>query len=99
MKRRIDELPSYAMEGKIPATEEAEGYGVYLYRRDFTFTKVAGALFDLTVSCRERQVDSPITADAEWHIPRGWSDCFLWVRGRPGTTFQVVQFARAPPAK
>lgn len=99
MKRTVDELPSYAMNVKIPDAQEEDGFGFYLYRRDFTFTKVEGALFNFTASCRERQVDSPITDKAEWHIPRGWSDCFVWVRGRPGTTFQIVQFAAAPPAK
>jgi hypothetical protein len=98
-KEKIDELPFYAMEGKIPSADEADGYGFFLYRRDFAFTKIAGALFDYTLSCHERQVDSPITDSAEWHVPKGWSDCFVWVRGRPGSTFQIVQFASTPAPK
>jgi hypothetical protein len=98
LKKKLGELPSYAMDLKIPAAEEADGFGFYLYRRDFAFTKISGALFGFTAICRERQIDSPITDTAEWHIPNGWSDCAVWVRGRPGTTFQVVQFAAAKPA-
>jgi TonB family protein len=98
LKEKIDQLPSYAMELKIPA-EGSVGVDIPLYRRDFTFTKVAGALSSFTARCRERQFDSPITDKAEWHLPKGWSDCSLWVRGKPGTTFQIVQFAGAVPTK
>jgi hypothetical protein len=96
-QKKLDALPSYGLDARIPDAADADGFGMFLYRRYFTFTKINGKLDRLTINCNERQVESPISDNAEWTIPKNWSDCGIFVRGTPGTTFQIVQFS-APKA-
>jgi len=91
MKTKIDAAPSYGAAGRIPAADEADGYSFWLYRRYFSFADVVGKLERVTINCQERQVESPIKAQIDWHIPQEWSDCSIFVRGTPGTTFKIVQ--------
>ena len=76
---------------------------IYLYRRDFEFKNIVGSLDEFQLSCKQQTVESRITDAAEWHVPKNWSQCYLFVSGAPGSTFDVLQFApdttTAPPAK
>ncbi|MBV9548508.1 MAG: energy transducer TonB [Alphaproteobacteria bacterium] len=97
-RNKFDALPSYAATASIPEASDGDGFEMDLYRRYFTFTKIVGKLNLLTVSCKERAAVSPISEKAEWSVPKNWSDCSIFVKGTPGTTFQVVQFASPPPS-
>ena len=93
VQKKLDALPSYGVDANIPDPVEGDGFRMFLYRRYFTFTNIKGKLDRLSTGCREKEAVSEISDKAEWAIPKNWSDCVIWVRGTPGTTFQVVQFS------
>jgi hypothetical protein len=90
-KAKADAMPVFGMSAKIPRADEAESIVLGLYRRTFTFKDVAGTLDKFTLSCKQRAIESKITDNAEWRVPKGWSECDIKVQGTPGTTFKVVQ--------
>jgi hypothetical protein len=96
-RKKFDALPSYAVNAAIPDTKDGDGFEMYLYRRYFGFTNIVGQLNQLKVNCMERAAASPIAASVEWSVPKSWSDCSIFVKGTPGTTFQIVQFASPAP--
>jgi hypothetical protein len=90
---QADTMTAFQAEGEIPPPEDSDGFSFPLYRRAFSFRDISGSLDKFTMSCAERVIESPITDKAEWHVPKNWSNCQLLVRGTPGTTFQIVQYA------
>lgn len=92
-QKKLDTLPSYAVNLRIPDAADGDGWGLFLYRRYFAITNISGKLDRLSIDCRERTVASPISDKAEYSVPKNWSDCRVFVRGTPGTTFQIVQFS------
>jgi hypothetical protein len=44
------------------------------------------------MNCKERTAEPPIVEKVEWSLPNGLSDCALFIRGRPGTTFDIRQY-------
>jgi TonB family protein len=97
-RAQLNALPEFALAGKIPDAADADGQQLYLYRRDFGFAGIVGSLDKFDLSCKQQTVESKISDTAEWHVPRNWSQCYLFVRGAPGTTFKLVQFAPDQPA-
>lgn len=97
-QKKLDAMPSYGINASIPDPADGDGYELFLYRRNFTFANIVGKLDRLSIDCREKQAASPVSDKAEWAVPKNWSDCRIFVRGNPGTTFQVVQFS-SPPSK
>ncbi len=89
-KTKADGMPVFGTTAKIPESE-AEGIYLGLYRRNFAFTNITGTLDGFVLSCKQQAVESKITATAEWHVPKDWSDCHILVRGTPGTTFKLAQ--------
>lgn len=93
---KVNTLPYLSSPAKIPDGENADGYTFTLFRRAFTFTNIVGKLDRYTMVCRERQVESPIAEKVDWQVPKSWSGCTLFIRGTPGTTFNIVQYAPKP---
>lgn len=60
-------------------------------RHTLTFLRVSGRLDTIQIECGERSIQSPFSANAEWHVPQGWDGCRLLVFGDPGAEFTVVQ--------
>jgi hypothetical protein len=99
LRKKLDPLPTFGVDARIPAREDADGFAMYLYRRYFAFAKVSGKLDGFTLSCKEQESSSPYSDSAEWSVPKDWSDCSLLVKGSPGTTFQLVQYAAPASAR
>jgi hypothetical protein len=93
----LDTLPAFSMSGRIPSADDGDGLKLYLYRRDFTFNNIKGSLDTFDLSCKQETVKSQVSDAAEWHVPKNWSQCYLYVRGAPGSTFDVVEFAPDAP--
>lgn len=86
-------MPVYAIMGQIPDTGDAEGFDAGLYRRDFAFAKVDGTITEFKIFCSQRVSTSPYAENTEWKVPKNLSNCGVLVKGKPGTTFQLLQFA------
>jgi hypothetical protein len=91
-RARLENGTAFATAAKIPESSDGvQGSYVGLYRRNFAFTDISGSLDRFTLSCKQQAIESKISATAEWHVPKSWSDCHVLVRGTPGTTFKLVQ--------
>lgn len=86
---KADSLPVFGMSAAIPAGGTGGYYG--LYRRIFTFKGISGSLENFFLGCDQGAVESKISDNAEWRVPKSWSNCRLAVSGAPGTTFKIVQ--------
>jgi TonB family protein len=90
-RSKIEGLPAFLTSGKVPAANDSEAYLVGLYRRNFSFQDVQGSLDSFTLNCKQQAIESKVTTTAEWHVPKNWSNCWVLVRGAPGTTFKMAQ--------
>lgn len=83
--------PQLVGQAQIPHENEGGVYWHQLSRHTFTFANVKGSLDNLVLSCLGGTVESKITPTAQWHVPKMWENCVLYVRGSPGTTFSLVE--------
>jgi hypothetical protein len=88
---RYDAAKFIPVSGRIPKQEESDAWEHQLYRRTFGFADVTGKLDRLKLNCDQQAIESPVRTAAEWHVPKNWSHCFVYVRGTPGTTFSLVE--------
>lgn len=91
-RANADSKPAFGTMARIPEGGD-KGAAAYigLYRRHFGFTNISGSLDRFILNCKQQSIESKITTTAEWHVPKNWSDCYVLVRGAPGTTFQLAQ--------
>jgi tetratricopeptide (TPR) repeat protein len=83
--------PQLVGQGRIPRPEDGGIYWHTLSRRAFTFAGITGSLDSFVLNCIGGAIESRITATAQWHVPKSWGNCLLYVRGAPNTTFSVVE--------
>jgi TonB family protein len=72
-----------------------------LVRRSFSISNIEGSLEELSVRCRYRRVTfTPLTAEQTWTVPTSFGTCRIFLKGDPGTTFELYEFpeATAEPA-
>jgi hypothetical protein len=58
----------------------------------FTIASVTGEIQGLALECDGGSVQLDYQSDVEWHVPPGWSDCELQVRGTRDTVFALYEF-------
>lgn len=91
-RSNADMVPLLTVQAQVPPIEDGDVYTFIPYRRTFTFQNVqGGALQKFILACNQATMESAITADAQWTIPKSWDGCQVYVRGTPGTKFAVVQ--------
>lgn len=92
---KAESMSVVASKVRIPLAHDAEEDGAWasigLFRRHFGFGGISGALDKLFLRCDQKTVESSVSDQAEWHVPENWSNCFLFVHGKSGTTFDVLQ--------
>jgi TonB family protein len=88
---RYDAATLIPISGRIPKQDDGDAWEHVLYRRTFGFANVVGKLESFQLSCDQQAIQSPITTTAEWHVPKNWSRCSVYVRGTSGTTFSLVE--------
>jgi hypothetical protein len=98
VRAKADKFPQIKTTERIPLSGGGNGSRLLMSHRDFTFQNVSGSLDNFEIQCRQATIRSKVSEVAEWHVPRDWNQCYLFVRGAPGTTFDVVQFASDNPA-
>jgi TonB family protein len=97
VRAKLDAAPEFSISSQIPLSGAAAQV-FYLYRRDFTFRNIKGGLGKFALNCKQSTVQSDASETAEWHVPHDWSQCYIIVRGTPGTSFDVVEFAPGTPS-
>jgi TonB family protein len=90
-RANADKAENIFVQGRIPATGISDAWGHTLYRRSYVFANVVGRLDTFRLVCDQESLESPVSAAAEWHVPKDWSNCGVFVRGTPGTTFDLVE--------
>lgn len=82
------------------ATIQAEGYihgdrpwPHTLSRDGFEFAEIAGELQRFSLWCDQRAVELTIDPGSSWQVPESWGKCQIYVRGRAGTSFALVEYS------
>ncbi len=94
MKAQADKAPAFKMSGDIPDPTDGNVFEAALYAKAFSIQNINGLLSKLFISCKNHAVESAVTEKAEWHVPKSWEQCKIFLEGAAGTTFQVVQITQ-----
>jgi TonB family protein len=68
-----------------------------LYRRSFTLDQVQGKVDEIMLNCRDEHRVLQYMAGQEWAVPESWSDCTIDIKGEPGVSLRIVEFANTRP--
>jgi len=83
-------------KGKIgPAPEDHDGLGRWRYRvagNQPGIIDVTGQLDRMKMRCDYKSVVSRDPTGKAWRIPKDWGSCWMYVYGKPGTTFSLVEY-------
>ena len=82
----LTNAPAFATQGLL----RGQCWSMKLLRRSFYLAEVEGQLDGIELRCGEHYAAFANVDDA-WLIPESWGECSLFVNGREGTTFKVVQ--------
>jgi TonB family protein len=69
-----------------------------LYRRSFTLDQVDGVVKEIRLSCTEESRVLEYGQGLDWTVPKGWSNCVIFISGEPETHLRIVEFAQERPA-
>lgn len=62
-------------------------------RRSFGFEGVDGQVERFEARCDDRLLSAAVGDEERWFIPEEWGHCELFVFGKPGSRFKLVEFA------
>jgi TonB family protein len=63
----------------------------YLARNSFTFTNIDGELNTVDLRCDNYFSTYPVKLEKQWNIPRSWGECKVFVHGKQGAKFDLVE--------
>ncbi|MCF2856986.1 energy transducer TonB [Pseudoalteromonas sp. SMS1] len=66
-----------------------------LVRNAFTIANIQGDLTSLEVRCANQYSVYEITQGIQWNIPQSWQGCLVFVHGRQGASFNLIETAAA----
>ena len=89
----LDRQTMISVAETLPPADAADGLRFFLYRRHFEFGDVNGALTSFDLDCREQTLQFKISEGEDWRVPPNLSDCAIFVRGEPGTSFRIREIA------
>ena len=89
----LDRQTMISVAETLPPADAADGLRFFLYRRHFEFGDVSGALTGFDLDCREQTLQFKIGDGEDWRVPPNLSDCSIFVRGEPGTSFRIREIA------
>lgn len=89
---KIEALVSGDEAFSVAATLKNNSKWYYrLARNTFTFDYPAGQLSRVEVRCDNKREVYSIAHDTEWRIPQFWGQCSLYVDGKDGTDFTLIE--------
>lgn len=91
VRKRLDDSSPILIGGRIPVSGYLPIWREALLRRNFAFPETDGKVERFELRCDQQEIASAISVKAEWHVPKGFSNCHLDVFGAPGATFQLVE--------
>lgn len=104
--REIEQVVAGDRTLSFPGKVGEHDYWVHrLVRRSFSIANIQGSLEELSVRCRYRRMTfTPLTGEQTWTVPASFGTCRIFLKGDPGTTFDLYEFpdgtaegAAAPP--
>jgi len=72
------------------------GWNYRPLRRQFAFYDVSGELNDFELRCDWKRFSDDASKEVSWKIPESWGKCNLYVYGKIGTTFKLVEYPNDP---
>lgn len=70
-----------------------EHWDHYLARNSFTFTDISDDLKSVDIRCDNHFSTYPVEDGRQWNIPESWGDCKIFVYGKEGAKFNLVEVA------
>jgi len=70
-----------------------EHWNHYLARNSFTFANIDGELSAVDIRCDNHFSTYPVENEKQWNIPESWGKCKLFVHGKQGAKFDLVEVA------
>jgi len=70
-----------------------EHWNHYLARNSFTFANINGELNSVDIRCDNHFSTYPVDNEKQWNIPESWGKCKLFVHGKQGAKFDLVEVA------
>jgi hypothetical protein len=89
----LDRQTMISVAQTLPPADMADGLRFTLYRRHFEFGDINGTLTGFDLDCREQTLQFKISDGEDWRVPPNLSDCGIFVRGEPGTSFRIREIA------
>ena len=72
---------------------ERENWNHYLARSRFTVSKIEGELNSLDIRCDNHFSTYSLEVEKQWNIPESWGKCKVFVHGKQGATFDLIEVA------
>lgn len=79
-----------AFDVEIPRTPEATWQHTLL-RRTFGFAQINGKLDGFELRCDAHGIESVVSENAQWTVPKSWTGCMIYVKGQPNATFRFLE--------
>ena len=77
------------IKGKLRAEDT---WSHYLSRPDFTIGQVSqGTINKLEIRCRNKHYVYNFEKNNDWHIPKNWQQCMVFIKGTANTQFTLVE--------
>jgi len=65
-----------------------------LLRNHFTLQNINGELESLDIRCNNKHHIYQVEQQAEWKLPESWDRCSVYVRGKEGASFELVELPK-----
>jgi len=79
----------------VPANMGGDGHWFHtLVRNKFAFNNIQGELDTVEVRCDSHREKFTVAEAHVWHIPQGWGQCQVMVKGDSETTFDLIEVAK-----
>ena len=68
----------------------------YLARNSFTFANIEGELNSVDIRCDNHFSTYALDNEKTWSIPESWGKCQIFVKGKQGVKFNLIELATKP---
>lgn len=80
----------------IGEINQREHWNHYLARNSFTFANINGELSTVDIRCDNHFSTYSVDSEKQWDIPESWGKCKLFVHGKQGAKFDLIEVANKP---
>jgi TonB family protein len=91
MTARLNDPKPITIDARIAPGGYPNTWSHSLLRRHFRFPQADAGTDRFVLACDRNKIESRVSTEAEWHVPKSWSNCRLLVHGTAGAKFQLQE--------